>query len=139
MKNIFLDTNVLIDFLADRKPFSDQAGILFSNAKAGNLKLHISAVSYNNIYYILRQTLSHSETLKLLIALSDLVEIADVTRMVITKALRTSFFKDFEDAIQYNCALTVSNLSCMVTRDTKDYKKSSLPVMTPAEAASLFA
>jgi predicted nucleic acid-binding protein len=29
MKNIFLDTNVLIDFLADRKPFFIEAAKLF--------------------------------------------------------------------------------------------------------------
>lgn len=32
MKRLFLDTNVIIDFLADRKPFSDAAAILFDAA-----------------------------------------------------------------------------------------------------------
>ncbi len=135
---MFLDTNVLIDFLADRQPFSVQAAELFSYAKSGKIKLYISAVSYNNIYYILRQTYSHTQSLKLLNELSELVEVTDVTRAIIYRSLKTSFFKDFEDAIQYNCALTVTNLGCIVARDTKDYKKSALAVMTPGEAASLF-
>ena len=50
MKQIFLDTNVIIDFLADRKPFSIAAASIFNYAVLGKIKLYISAVSYNNIY-----------------------------------------------------------------------------------------
>jgi predicted nucleic acid-binding protein len=66
MKNIFLDTNIVIDFLADRKPFSPDAAKLFDFSVLGKAKIYISAVSYNNIYYILRQSLSHVVTMKVL-------------------------------------------------------------------------
>ena len=52
MIQVFLDTNVVIDFLADRKPFSSAAAQIFNASVAGKIKLYISAVSYNNIYYI---------------------------------------------------------------------------------------
>ena len=133
MKNIFLDTNVVIDFLADRKPFSLDAAKLFNLSVLGKVKIYISAVSYNNIYYILRQSLSNSETIKLLDELSEMAEIADVTKSVIKKSLKTDF-KDFEDAIQYYCALSLNKIDFIVTRDTKDFKKSSLSIMTAAEA-----
>ena len=136
MKIIFLDTNVIIDFLADRRPFSLTAAEIFNASFSGNVKIYISSVSYNNIYYILRQSLSHNETLKLLEALSEMTEIVDVTKTVIKKSLKSEF-KDFEDAIQYNCALTVSKLDFIVTRDSKDFKKSTLPVMNPQEAVGI--
>lgn len=136
MKHVFLDTNVLIDFLADRRPFSLEAAKLFNYSVSGNVKIYISAVSYNNIYYILRQSLSNSQTIKLLAELNDLTEIIDVTKAVIKKSLKTDF-KDFEDAMQYNCALTINKLDCIVTRDTKDFKTSTLSVLTPKEAVSL--
>ncbi len=136
MKIIFLDTNVIIDFLADRRPFSLTAAEIFNASLSGNVKIYISAVSYNNIYYILRQSLSHNETLKLLVALAEMTEIVDVTKTVINKSLKSEF-KDFEDAIQYNSALSISKLDFIVTRDSKDFKKSTLPVMNPQEAVGI--
>ncbi len=133
MKHLFLDTNVIIDFLADRKPFSDKAALIFDQAVAGKLKIYLSAVSYNNIYYILRQSFSNNDTIKLLNQLNEMTEIADVTKAIIKQALRSEF-KDFEDAIQYHCALSLSKLDMIITRDTKDYKKSAVPVMNPQEA-----
>jgi predicted nucleic acid-binding protein len=71
MKNIFLDTNVLIDFFADRKPFSIEAARLFNYSFIKKIKIYISAVSYNNMYYIIRQSCSHTETIKMLTELND--------------------------------------------------------------------
>ena len=136
MKIIFLDTNVIIDFLADRRPFSLTIAEIFNASLSGIVKIFVSSVSYNNIYYILRQYLSHNQTIKLLIELSEMTEIVDVTKTVIKKSLKSDF-KDFEDAIQYNCALTISKIDFIVTRDSKDFKKSSLPVMNPQEAMGI--
>lgn len=138
MKMIFMDTNVIIDFLTDRRPFSLHAAQIFNASLSGKIKIFVSSVSYNNIYYILRQSLTHLQTINLLLQLNDLTEVVDVTTNVISKSL-TSDFKDFEDAIQYNCALTVKNLDFILTRDSKDFKKSSLPVMNPQEAIGVIA
>ena len=135
MKNIFLDTNVVIDFLADRRPFSLSAASIFNYSLQGKARVYISAVSYNNIYYILRQSLSNGETIKLLDDLCEMTEITDVTKAIIKASLKTNF-KDFEDAIQYNCALSIKNLDFIVTRDTKDFKQSAMPVLTSEEAVS---
>lgn len=136
MKQIFLDTNVIIDFLADRKPFSTAAAGIFNYGVLGKIKLYISAVSYNNIYYILRQSFSNTETIKLLDELSEMTEIADVTKAIIKNSLKSDL-KDFEDAIQYNCALSLNKIDFIVTRDTKDFKKSVLSIMNPEEALIL--
>ena len=136
MKQIFLDTNIIIDFLADRKPFSLFAARLFNFSMLGKVKIYVSAVSYNNIYYILRQSHSSVATIKLLDELSEMTEITDVTKSIIKKSLQSDF-KDFEDAIQYNCALSLPKIDFIVTRDTKDFKKSTLSIMTPEEAVSL--
>lgn len=136
MKHIFLDTNIVIDFLADRKPFSLFAAKLFNFSILGKAKIYVSAVSYNNIYYILRQSHSSVKTLKLLDELSEMTEITDLTKSIIKKSLKSDF-KDFEDAIQYNCALSLYKVDFIVTRDTKDFKKSTLSIMTPEEAVRL--
>jgi predicted nucleic acid-binding protein len=135
MKHIFMDTNVVIDFLADRRPFSLDAAKLFDLAVDGKAIIYISAVSYNNIYYILRQSLSNNATINLLEQLAEITEIVDLTNAIIRQSLKTNF-KDYEDAIQYYCALSLPKIDFIVTRDTKDFKKSTLSVLAPAEAVS---
>jgi len=58
------------------------------------------------------------------------------TKTVIKKLLKSEF-KDFEDAIQYNCALTRSKIDFIITRNSKDFKKSTLPIMNPEEAIGI--
>lgn len=64
-----------------------------------------------------------------------MTEIAGVTKSIIKASLKIDF-KNFEDALRYNCALSINKLDFIVTRDTKDFKKSTLPVLTPEEAIS---
>ncbi len=135
MIHIFFDTNVVIDVLADRRPFSIDAAKLLNYSLSGKVKIYVSAVSYNNIYYIMRQLLSNNETMKLLSQLSEMVEIVDVTKNTIKKSIKSDF-KDFEDAIQYNCALSNTKIDFIVTRDAKDFKKSTLSILAPKEAVS---
>ncbi len=135
MKSVFIDTNVIIDFLANRAPFAFFAGKIFDLVEQKKLTIYISAVSYNNIYYILKQGLTHSATIKLIAQLDNLTVVAPVDQWVIQKAINSNF-KDFEDAIQHFCATNVKEIGLIITRDTNDYKKSELPVMTPEEAYS---
>ncbi|HEY8931314.1 MAG TPA: PIN domain-containing protein [Mucilaginibacter sp.] len=130
-----MDTNVIIDFLANRQPFLLDSAKLFNYAATGKIKIFISAVSYNNIYYILRRSLTNVITINLLEELTDITEITDVSRDIIRQSLKTDF-KDYEDAIQYHCALSVPDVSFIVARNTKDFKKSKLSVLTPMEAVA---
>jgi predicted nucleic acid-binding protein len=128
-----MDTNVIIDFLSNRKPFSLEAAKLFDYSFKKKITIYVAAVSYNNIYYILRQSSTHTTTNKILTELQGWTETVDVSKEVIKNALKSEF-KDFEDAIQYNCAKELNKIDCIVTRDSKDFKKSKLPVLTPKEA-----
>jgi predicted nucleic acid-binding protein len=136
MKNAFLDTNVVIDFLADRHPFSLAAAEIFNASVGSKVKLYISAVSFNNIYYILRQSLSHNRTIKLLDELCEITEVANVTDYIIKKSLRSGF-SDFEDAIQYYCASSLNIIDFIITRNSKDFKKSAIPIVSAEEAISI--
>lgn len=136
MRSVFFDTNVIIDFLADRKPFSIYAAKLFEYAAKKTILIHVSAVSYNNIYYIMRKSQSHVATIQILFDLNKLVDVIEVNGEVILSSW-SSGFVDFEDAIQYNCAKRIMNLDCIVTRDSDGFKKSTLSVMTPLELLSL--
>jgi len=136
MKNLFLDTNVIIDFIADRQPFSETASVLFDLAEKKQLHLFISALSYSNIYYIIKKNCSHKQLLVILQDLETLVETIDVTKQVIFDALKSDF-KDFEDAIQYHTALSNNKIEAIVTRNTKDFKESKLAILTPEEVLAI--
>ncbi len=133
MINLFLDTNVVIDFLTDRKSFSHQAGKLFDYSEKGEVKLYLSAVSFSNIYYIVKKVSSHKEAIRILNRLDEMIEIIDTTSSIIKNAL-DSEFKDFEDAIQYFSAKLNSNINGIVTRNGGDFKHSTISILTPEEA-----
>jgi predicted nucleic acid-binding protein len=78
MKNLFADANIIIDFLALREPFSSDAAALFDLAEKGKVKIFISAVSFNVVFYFLRQKYRHTKTLEFLNELYTLVIILDV-------------------------------------------------------------
>jgi predicted nucleic acid-binding protein len=130
MKEVFIDTNVIIDFLIDRKPFDEAAARIFALAEQKKLVLHVSSLSFSNIYYVLRRFSSDHQVLKLLEQLSILVNILPVSDEVIKKAI-TSGFTDFEDAIQYFCAKQDSGISAIISRDEKGFKNSDLAVFGP--------
>ena len=58
-----------------------------------------------------------------------LVNVLAVDSKTIDLAI-ASDFQDFEDAIQYSCAIE-NNLTTLITRNIKDYKKASITVLTP--------
>lgn len=136
MKNLFLDTNVIIDVLADRRPFSVSSSKLFDYADNGKTSLYISALSYSNIYYIIRKSCSHKVMISLLRDLEAITLTLDVTKQIISKSFNSNF-KDFEDAIQYNTALSNKKVEAIITRNPKDYKNSDLSVFTPDEALKI--
>ena len=136
MRQIFIDTNVIIDFLADRNPFSEHAAILFQLAKEKKIKIFISAISFNNTYYILRKVTSHKKTLNLISDIEDIVGIQETNRKIIRKAIKSNF-NDFEDAIQYYSAIEFGAIDIITTRDLKDFKRSELPVLSPETTVKL--
>jgi predicted nucleic acid-binding protein len=127
---LFVDSDVVIDFFTDREPHANPATTLFELNESGVVKLYISALSINNIYYILRKFLGHQKTIEVIEVLSEMTEIIGTTKNEITQALKNDF-KDFEDSIQYSCALNIKNLNAIITRNVKDYRNASIAVMTP--------
>jgi predicted nucleic acid-binding protein len=130
MENVFIDTDVIIDFLINRKPFSTDAAKLFSLIDQKKIKGCVSSLSFSNLYYVLRKLGTHKKVINGLQELSELVDILKVDSETIKSAL-FSDFKDFEDSIQYFTAQDYKKIDCIITRNVKDYKDISLPVMTP--------
>jgi predicted nucleic acid-binding protein len=132
MTDLFIDTDVIIDFLIDRKPHSREAAIIFTLIEQKKIKGYASSLTFSNLYYVLRKVESHNKVITKLDSISRLVTILKVDQQTIKDAI-ASGFQDFEDSIQYYCALDYKKIDVLITRNTKDYKNSEIPVMTPAD------
>ena len=102
---------------------------MFSLADTGKIKLCVSSLSFSNIDYVLLSQYSSTHSRQIIAKFKTLVQVLAVDSKTIDFAI-ASDFKDFEDAIQYACALE-NNLTIIITRNLKDYKKASIIVLTP--------
>jgi len=124
---VFIDTDVIIDFLIDRQPHAIAASQLFDLADKEKIILCTSVLSFNNVHYIVRKVLGEKKTRHILAELISLTDVLSVGVPHLTQAIESDF-KDFEDAIQHSVARTDSKIKAIITRNTKDYKTSKIPV-----------
>ena len=132
MKKYFVDTNILVDLIADRKPFSKFALKLFLQAEKGEVQLFTSSHSIATTYYLLKKYVDDNKLRKVLIDLVNYLEIIPIDLGIIKKGL-SSNVKDFEDALQIHCAYTIEKMDGIVTRNPKDFRECNLPVISPEE------
>lgn len=137
MKKVLFDTNVIVDILLARGDFAPHALALLKLAENNVIKGYVSAASVADIHYIVRKaTKSEERTMEGVGYMLDILRVAKVTKKVIQKA-RYANWDDFEDAIQYECAVC-NRLHCIVTRNEKDFSKSTIPVLSPQDFLAEF-
>jgi predicted nucleic acid-binding protein len=129
---ILLDTDVILDFFFDRQPFSEDAAKILSLCESGKITGFITPVIISNLYYILKRAAPHDKVIEKLSQLIEIVDILPMNRKIVMKALQSAF-KDFEDALQNFTAENHEEVKLIITRNIKDYKQSSIRVLTPSE------
>ena len=137
MKKILIDTDVLLDFFFDRKPFSKDSAIILSLCERNILEGYITPVIISNIYYLLHRTAKHEKVIEKLKLLLTILHVLQMDRHVIETALNSEF-KDFEDALQNFAAINNGEIDVIITRNLKDYAKSSIGVLSPESFVKLF-
>lgn len=139
MKRVFLDTNVVIDFLAARPDFVEDAARIMTLAYKGLVKVFASALTFSTASYVMSRHHENSdEDIRLTIA--DYIKTCDIT-IVDGKSVEFAtqgLFDDFEDAMQYESAVR-SGCELIITRNIDDFSNSELPVMAPKEFLASFA
>ena len=131
MKNLYLETNIVLDLLAERMPFYTEAAKLFSLADKKKLKLSISSLCLADAHYILSRQNPEIEVRKVLRKFKVLVNVLPLDDKITDLALNSDF-KDFEYAIQYFTAIQ-NDQDLIITRNQHDFKESKIPVMTAGE------
>ncbi len=133
---VLMDTCVIIDALQSRVPFAEAAQKIFLYCANRQFEGYITAKAAADIYYLThRLTHNDSETRKILSKLFTLFHLLDTTSMDCRKAI-SSEISDYEDAIMVETAVR-SEMDCIVTRNAKDYEKSSVTVYDPTAFLTL--
>lgn len=132
MKKVFVDTNILIDLLADRAPFSKFAIAIFDLAGQKKVKLFTSSHAFTTTHYLLKRHIGEKELRSVLLSLLEFIDLIAIDISIIKKSLLSNH-KDFEDAIQMVAAGSVSEIDFIVTRNLKDFVTAGIPVLPPDE------
>ena len=128
---VFVDTDIILDLFCGRGSFYAPAAELFTLAETKRVNLYTSALSFANIFYILRKVLGSAAAKNLLRKLRLLVTVLPVNDQIIDLALNGNL-RDFEDSLQYFSA-RAENITVLITRNVRDYKVKDMAVQTAAE------
>ena len=129
MKRLFIDTHIVIDLLSRRHPFYNEAANLFSLADKKIIELNVSSLTIANTSYTLLRHMDSQKTKSILRKLRLIVRILPLDDRIVGLALNDDLFIDFEDALQYFTAID-NEQDIIITRNLKDFKNSTLPVLT---------
>ena len=128
---LFLDTNIVLDFLQKREPYFEDAKSVFALSMGKQFRLYVSDITFSNIAFICRKSFDPQKLHDLFILLRKFVEVVGADNEVIDMAISLRA-KDFEDAVQY-CSAMKAKADCILTRNPKDFPFGLLPVYSASE------
>lgn len=127
---VFLDTNVVLDLALNRTEFIKDAESIFALKDMGKIDIHISTLTLSTVAYFADK---HKQDPFVVVGrFIDWIYIIDLETTFFKQVIASDFL-DFEDGLQYFSAMTVKDIKAIVTRNIKDFKSSTIPVLTPAQ------
>ncbi|UOE40865.1 PIN domain-containing protein [Chryseobacterium suipulveris] len=127
MQKLFLDTNIVVDFLGEREEVYRSAARVMTLADQKKIKIFTTSNTISTSYYLLSKYESPKAALEKIRKFKVLCSVSAMSDEVIDKAI-ASDFKDVEDAIQYFSAIA-THCDLIITRNGKDFKNALIPVM----------
>jgi len=135
---LLIDTNVVLDVLLRREPFSKTAAEVINLTQRDDVREYVSASAITDIYYIANKQMKDRDAVRdLLKRLLMVVSVAAVSEREIQNALNLAW-GDFEDSVQYSVAL-LNEMDGIVTRNPSDYQEANMRIWLPEQALELFA
>ena len=135
---LLIDTNVVLDVLLRREPFSKTAAEVLNLTQRDDVREYVSASAITDIYYIANKQMKDRDAVRdLLKRLLMVVSVAAVSEREIQNALNLAW-RDFEDSVQYSVAL-LNEMDGIVTRNPSDYQEANMRIWLPEQALELFA
>lgn len=135
MNKIFIDTDIFLDTILDRKPHAEFSNKLLSLCEQNEINGNTSCLVIANIYYIINKISNHQKAISSIDKIRSIVSVLPFTNKEIAESINAEF-RDFEDGIQYFIAVN-HKIDCLITRNIKDFKKASISILTPKEFLKL--
>ena len=132
---IFIDTNVLLDVLLERKDVFEDSASIWALCERKGFEGYISAISFNNAHYVINKVHSKKKADQAMRTMIDSFDIISLDKQILSRAADSSF-KDFEDAIQFFSAVRC-DADYLITRNVKDFPQEDMPVLTPEDFLQL--
>lgn len=128
---ILFDTNIILDVLLNRKRFVELSSNLVGMVENNTIEGYLCATTITTLDYLIAKTINKKQAKIEIKKLLTIFNIASVNATVIELSVNSKF-DDFEDAVQYYSG-ECCRVEGLVTRNTKDYKNTKLPIYTPDE------
>ncbi len=133
---VFLDTNILLDVLLNRPGLVADSEAVILRCEAAGHPMFIAWHGLATAYYLIKRGRTEAEAMVEVDKILSWARIADAMDSSAREA-RALGFADFEDALQAVSAQACA-ADCIVTRNTTDFAKSTITVLTPEEFAKRF-
>ncbi len=130
MNNLFIDSDILIDFLARRNNY-DEAASLLSIIENNKDKAFTTPLVLANVNYIITKFGNKEKSKRAIKIIRKNISILTMDEKIFDSALDSNF-PDFEDALQYYSAVNQA-IDFIITRNKKDYSKGKIKVVTAQE------
>ena len=131
MIHALLDTNVVLDALLERPPWSFDAKSLWQIQSNGQFFAYITATSLTDIFYLSRRLAGLEKAWQIIHANLDQLSVVPVGIDELRLATRLAG-SDFEDNLQIACAIN-AQLDLIVTRNLTGFSGANIPILTPQQ------
>ena len=135
MNKLFIDSDILIDLLAQRENYL-QAAALMSIIMDKKAAAYTTPLILANVDYIITKYSNKIKSRKAIKTLNKIITVIPIDEKIVNKALESEF-SDFEDAIQCFAA-EKEKINFIITRNKKDYKKGKIKVITAQEYITMY-
>ena len=139
MKKVFLDTNILIDYLARRGQFFEPAAQIVQLGRQHEIDLLVSAMSFATASFILEahHKLPYETIVRKFAEFATMCHVTPVDSLIVDEAI-VSRFSDFEDAMQYYSAIR-EGADAIITRNSSDFGPAQIEIYEPQHFLDMLA
>ena len=128
---VLLDTNIIIDFLAKREPFANDAKAIIELIETEQIDGFLSASSITTIHYLACKIYNKELANTIIKDLLNIFNVTDLNKIDFINALAING-KDFEDSVIVATAGS-NGIDIIITRDKKGFLKSNILTLKPKE------
>ena len=133
---IFVDANVIIDYLVDRMPFADDAEAVIDVCVQDGNEGSSTGLTACNAVYIIGRSIGQRSAELLVKEVAEFMELLPICPEDIRLNLGADH-PDFEDTLQISAA-KAWGADVIVTRDKDGFANSPVKVLSPAEFLNAF-